>query len=115
MSNSLGDAFETRAQAFLTRRGWRLLARNYRCREGEIDLIMRDRGGVLVFVEVRARRDQRFGGACASITVEKRRRLVQAARHYLMTRPGGPCRFDVVAFDGPEQTLSWVRNAFDAD
>ncbi|GAB3630358.1 YraN family protein [Pandoraea terrae] len=114
MSNLLGEAFETRARQYLERRGWRLITRNYRCRGGEIDLIMRDRGGVLVFVEVRARSHHRFGGACESITAAKRRRIVLAARHYLLRRPAGACRFDVVAFDGPDHTLSWVRNAFEA-
>jgi len=115
MSNQLGESFEARAQVMLERRGWRLVARNYRCRGGEIDLIMRDRAGVLVFVEVRARRRTDFGGAAASITAAKRRRLTLAARHYLLRRPGGRCRFDVVAFDGHPAVVSWLPDAFRAD
>ncbi|VVE54235.1 YraN family protein [Pandoraea iniqua] len=115
MSNQLGESFEARAQAMLERRGWRLVARNYRCRGGEIDLIMRDRAGVLVFVEVRARRRTDFGGAAASITAAKRRRLTLAARHYLLRRPAGRCRFDVVAFDGHPAVVSWLPDAFRAD
>lgn len=114
MSSQLGETFETRAQALLERRGWRLVSRNYRCRGGEIDLIMRDRDGVLVFVEVRARRRADFGGALQSITAAKRRRLILAARHYLLRRPAGRCRFDVIAFEGWPPVVRWLPDAFDA-
>lgn len=83
---------------------------------GEIDLIMRD-GDTLVFVEVRQRRNARFGGAVASVTATKQRRIVQAARAYLMRLPSPPpCRFDVVAItgDGAEPQVEWIRAAFDA-
>ena len=74
---------------------------------------MRDRDGTLVFVEVRARRDDRFGGAAASIGAAKRRRIVFAATHYLRDQPRPPpCRFDVVAVDG--ERIEWLRAAFDA-
>ncbi|AKM32734.2 YraN family protein [Pandoraea faecigallinarum] len=115
MSNQLGVSFESRAQSLLERRGWRLVARNYRCRGGEIDLIMRDRAGVLVFVEVRARARSDFGDAAQSITHGKRRRLVLAARHYLLRRPAARCRFDVVTFDGRPPVAGWLPDAFRAD
>ncbi len=115
MSNQLGVSFEGRAQALLERRGWRLVTRNYRCRGGEIDLIMRDRAEVLVFVEVRARTRSDFGGAADSITRAKRRRLMLAARHYLLRRPATRCRFDVVAFDGRPPVARWLPDAFRAD
>jgi putative endonuclease len=106
-----GDA-EERAAEFLARRGLAIVMRNYRTRAGEIDLIARD-GDTLVFVEVRMRAGGRFGGAAASITERKRRRIVAAARQFLMRIPRvPPCRFDVVAIDRGEP--EWIRGAFDA-
>lgn len=81
--NTLGQAAEDLAAAHLQAAGLRLLARNHLCRFGEIDLICRE-GEVVVFVEVRQRRSERFGGAAASITTRKRLRIWRAARHYLM-------------------------------
>lgn len=115
----VGDQAEDRALAHLQQQGLRLVCRNYRLAGGprqrgaEIDLVMTAPDGTLVFVEVRARRDTSRGGAAASVTGAKQRRLVRAAQHYLMglaTLP--PCRFDVVAVDG--DTLSWLPAAFDA-
>jgi putative endonuclease len=114
-----GDAGEARALAHLQRHGLTLVERNYRvaggpqARGGEVDLILRDRDGTLVFVEVRVRTDNRHGGAASSVTATKRRRLVLAATHYLMAFASPPpCRFDVVAIDG--DSLDWLRGAFDA-
>lgn len=110
---------EARALAYLQRQGLRLVERNYRVargpsrRAGEIDLVLRDPDGTLVFVEVRTRRGRGAGGAAASVTAAKRSRLVYAAQHYLLRFDRvPPCRFDVVAIDGDE--LSWLRAAFDA-
>lgn len=113
-----GDAFEERARVHLEDAGLRLLARNFHTRYGELDLVMRDRR-TLVFVEVRYRRGRGFGGAGASVDASKRQRLVRAAEGFLAAHPqlsSLPCRFDVVAFDGPEAAvqLVWTRNAFDA-
>jgi putative endonuclease len=115
----VGDAAEQRALAHLQRQGLELLERNYRLAGGprvrgaEIDLILREPDGTLVFVEVRARRDRQAGGAAASVTAAKQRRIVRAAQHYLMRWPRlPPCRFDVVAIDGDQ--LQWLRAAFDA-
>ncbi len=116
MSNQLGAAYEARALQYLRRQRLTLVTCNYRCRRGEIDLIMRDPDGVLVFVEVRARRQRDFGGALESVTTRKRQRLVAAAEHYVATQTmeWPACRFDVIAFDGPPDTApQWVRNAFD--
>ena len=88
--------------------GLRLVELNFRCKGGEIDLIMRD-GATLVFVEVRQRADMEHGGAAASITPAKLRRLVRAAQVYLLRFPKTPaCRIDVVAIDGEQ--LEWLRN-----
>lgn len=112
-----GDAAEDAALAHLQKAGLRLVARNYRTPGrggGEIDLIVHDpRDGTLVFVEVRQRTSRSHGGAGGSITGVKQRRLVFAARHYLMTlRTPPPCRFDVVLVE-PEG-IQWLVAAFDA-
>jgi putative endonuclease len=118
-TRTIGDAAEARALAYLVARGLVPVARNYRvargprARGGEVDLIMRDGDGTLVFVEVRARRDARHGGAAASIGATKRQRLVFAASHYLRRFAAPPaCRFDVVSMEGDR--IEWLRAAFDA-
>lgn len=118
-TRAIGDAGEARALAHLQRHGLVLEARNYRvaagpnARGGEIDLILRDRDGTLVFAEVRSRRGHGFGGAAASIGPTKQRRLVFAAEHYLRRlRSTPPCRFDVVVIEG--ERIEWLRGAFDA-
>ncbi|MDP2004325.1 MAG: YraN family protein [Rubrivivax sp.] len=114
-----GDAAETRALAWLQARGLQLVERNYRvargpsARGGEIDLVMRDRDGTLVFVEVRKRRGGAHGGAAASVGAAKQRSLVLAAQHYLLRFVAPPpCRFDVLALDG--DAIEWLQAAFDA-
>ena len=106
-----GAAAEALAERFLRDRGVRIVERNWRCRGGEIDIIARD-GPTLVFVEVRLRRSSAFGGAAASITAAKRRRLGIAARHYL-GRLGHepPCRFDAILLDSLEPArIEWLRD-----
>lgn len=108
----IGDAAEDRALAYLQERGLSLVARNFRCRAGELDLVMRD-GQALVFVEVRQRADARHGGAAASVTPAKQARLLRAAQVFLQReRSLPPCRFDVVAIDGDR--LDWIRDAIQA-
>lgn len=107
-----GREAETAAARYLEQRGLRVVERNFRIRGGEIDLICRD-GRTLVFVEVRLRTRRDFGGAAASITVAKQRRIVLAARHYLAGRPDCDCRFDCVLLDG--ERIDWLRDAFAAD
>ena len=110
-----GNAAEDAALAHLLAAGLTLVERNYRTPGrggGEIDLVMRDRDGTLVFVEVRSRAGNAFGGAGASIGAIKQRRIVFAARHYLlrMSVPP-PCRFDVVLV---QDSVQWLKAAFDA-
>lgn len=108
-----GREAEARACTYLQGRGLRPVARNFRCRLGEVDLIMAD-GDTLVFVEVRYRGHPGFGSGAESIDLRKRRRLIAAAQTYLQ-RTGAhdrPCRFDVVSLRGTE--LDWTRAAFDA-
>ncbi len=107
-----GRAAEALAARFLEGHGLRVVERNYRCRRGEIDLIARD-GATLVFVEVRLRTGERFGGAAASVDARKRARVLAAARHYLARRPDTPCRCDVVLLDRLDaERVEWIRDAF---
>jgi putative endonuclease len=107
-----GQSGEDDALRHLQAQGMILRERNFRCKGGEIDLIMEDRK-TLVFVEVRKRAQARHGGAAASITSAKQRRLIIAAQFYLMRyKMPPPCRFDVVAIDGME--LTWLKNAIEA-
>ncbi len=115
----LGSEAEDLALRYLQQRGLRLVERNYRvaagpsARAGEVDLILRDKDGTLVFVEVRARADLRHGGAAASVTPAKQRRLIYAAQHYLLTMATPPpCRFDVLAIDG--EAIEWIQAAFES-
>jgi putative endonuclease len=117
--HSAGRWAEQAALEYLADCGLTCLARNHRSRFGEIDLVMRD-GEVLVFVEVRFRRDDRFGGGVESVTRAKRRRLLAAARHYLgQLRQARlpPCRFDVVSVSRPNYRphFEWIRDAFTED
>jgi putative endonuclease len=115
-TKKVGDAAEDEALLFLQQQGLRLVCRNYRTPGrggGEIDLIMRDPDGTLVFVEVRRRTSSLYGGAAASVGRTKQRRVVFAAQHYLFqvkTLP--PCRFDVL--EVTPAGCQWLRAAFDA-
>lgn len=115
-TKQVGDAAEEAALQYLEKANLRLLERNYRTPGrggGEIDLIMRAPDGTLVFVEVRQRRSSSHGGAAASISAPKQRRIVFAARHYLMRlRQPPPCRFDVVLLE--HGGIQWLQAAFDA-
>jgi putative endonuclease len=118
-SKGVGDDGEARAWLHLQRQGLTLVQRNYRVargprsRGGEIDLVLRDRDGTLVFVEVRLRAGASHGGAAASVGWAKQRSLVLAAQHYLRRFAAPPaCRFDVVAIDG--ERVEWIKAAFDA-
>lgn len=108
-----GKEAEDAAAAYLQDQGLELLARNWRCRGGEIDLVCRH-GASLVFVEVRARSRSDYGGAAASITQAKRQRLIHAARQYLAGLGRvPPCRFDAVLVEAGQ--LSWLQDAFQAE
>lgn len=111
-----GDAAEDDALDFLQNAGLRVVTRNYRTAGrggGEIDLIMRERDGTVVFVEVRSRRASTHGGAAGSVTFAKQRRIIFAAQCWLAraaTLP--PCRFDVVSVEAGR--IEWLKAAFNA-
>ena len=108
-----GDAAEDAAAKHLAAAGCRIVARNARYRDGEVDLVARERD-VLVFVEVRMRVSLRFGGAAVSVNTLKQKRIARAAQHWLLGEYGErwpACRFDVVTFDG-NGTIEWIRDAF---
>ena len=111
-----GERAEAQALDALVLRGWQPLARNVRCRAGEIDLVLRD-GDTIVFVEVRQRSRDDYGGAAASVGAAKQRRILRTAQWWLLRRYGQrawpPCRFDVIAFDGAGG-MQWLPAAFDA-
>ncbi|MDI6748818.1 MAG: YraN family protein [Pseudomonadota bacterium] len=109
---ALGDAGEEIAARHLAACGLRVVTRNFRVKGGEIDLVCRE-GGITVFVEVRARARTDFGGAAASITPAKQRRLILAARHWLARHGDSPCRFDCVLIDGGK--IEWLKDAFRLD
>lgn len=122
-TKAVGDAAELVALAHLRVAGLQLLEANYRTPGrggGEIDLIMKDADGTLVFIEVRQRASQSHGGAGASISAVKQKRIVFAARHYLTRfKSLPPCQFDVVLIHGKlgagdAPTIEWLRSAFDA-
>ncbi len=107
-----GAAGEAQALQYLQEQGLVLVQQNFRCKTGEIDLIMRH-GQTLVFVEVRARASNRHGGAAASVTPAKQRKLIRAAQFYLQRfRAMPPCRFDVIAIDSG--VMNWLKNAIEA-
>ena len=108
-----GDAAEEAAARHMAAAGCRIVARNARYRDGEVDLIARERD-LLVFVEVRMRVSARFGGAAVSVDSLKQRRVARAAQHWLLREYGDrwpACRFDVVTVDG-SGTIEWIRDAF---
>lgn len=116
---SRGAAVEAAALAYLKKAGLADVAANANYRGGELDLVMRDKD-TLVFVEVRYRRDPRFGGGAASVDVVKRRKLIHAAQMFLLAHreyADAPCRFDVIEADGDPEAprLNWLRDAFRGD
>ena len=113
-----GAAAEALAARHLEAHGYAILARNVRCRGGEVDLIADD-GRSLVFAEVRLRKNGRFGGAAASITASKQQRVILAAQHWLAgdgrRHANRACRFDAILLDGLDTArIEWIRGAFDA-
>lgn len=117
MSRKIGALAEQHACDYLVAQGLQWVVSNYSCRLGEIDLIMRD-SGYLVFVEVRARVSNAFGGALASITYSKRQKLIKTASLYLSVNKlhdKQPIRFDIVSMEGAPPSVSWIKNAFGSD
>ncbi len=113
-----GAKAEEVARIYLQQQGLRLVERNYRCRQGEIDLIMQD-GESLVFIEVRYRKTTGFGSPAESVTPSKQRRIIMTANHYLQSKNNAnmpPCRFDMLAIVGKEQqNIDWIKDAFQAN
>ena len=114
-----GAQLEGVARSFLEQAGLTLVSHNFRCRLGEIDLVMRDHD-TLIFVEVRGRGSTRFGSPAETVTQAKQMRLIRAAQIFLRTHPefaDWPCRFDVVALATKQRSAraQWIKNAFDAN
>lgn len=106
-----GEKAEDQAHRFLLAQGLKPVRRNFRCKQGELDLIMMD-GSTLVIVEVRFRQSNRFGGAAESVTSVKQSRIIAATHTYLSTiNQYGPIRFDVIAMSG-SGGIEWIKNAF---
>lgn len=116
MSILAGSRAELIAHQYLLKQGLKLVESNFRCKVGEIDLIMYD-GAILVFVEVRARTSSEFGDALSSVSYFKQRKLIKTASYYLLKKglhDKLTVRFDVVALDGSNYKVTWVKQAFDA-
>lgn len=116
LPGAIGANFEQATESYLRGHGLETLCRNYRCRRGEIDLVMRDRD-FIVFVEVRYRANAEFGDPLETITASKQRRIIAAATHYLAGEPRykhSPCRFDAVGVTGTGSSIEydWIRDAF---
>ncbi len=114
----IGESMEARAERFLCRQGLAPVARNFKCRGGELDIVMTE-GERIVFIEVRYRKSSRYGGAAASVGYHKQRRIQLAAQLFLLQQPSlanRPCRFDVFAIEGnPEKpVVNWIKDAFQA-
>lgn len=110
-----GAEGERAARLYLESRGLRFMDAGWRCRLGELDLVMVE-NDVLAFIEVRTRQRGSLVSPAESVGLHKRRRVIQAARHWLMRHPefaDMPARFDVVAIEGDESSIDWIRNAFD--
>ena len=115
---TLGEQAELYARKYLEKQVLIWLTSNFRCRVGEIDLIMKTCEGELVFIEVRRRSSIKFGGAAASVTASKQKKIMKTAALYLLKYPHQGqhgVRFDVLAFDGKPARLTWIKRAFDAD
>lgn len=118
-TQAIGALAEELAARHLQAKGLRVLARNVRCRGGEIDLVCVDPARTVVFVEVRLRRNPRFSSAAESITQRKQQRIIFAARWWLQgaghQHACAPCRFDAVLLDSLDaSSVHWLQGAFDA-
>ncbi|KTD72415.1 YraN family protein [Legionella tucsonensis] len=111
-----GRIAEEKALAYLKKQGLKLVTKNYNCRLGEIDLIMRDKEQ-LVFIEVRLRTSIQFGGGIASVTYAKKQKILKAATYYMLHHQNHDpaLRFDVVSIDGKSASISWIKDAFGMD
>ncbi|MBI1821598.1 MAG: YraN family protein [Nitrospirae bacterium] len=115
ITQEYGQEAENHAAQFLARRGYAILEKNYKTRFGEIDLIAKDQE-YLVFVEIKARKNDHFGGARAAITPTKRKKIIQMAKFYIFSKKiESDVRFDVVLILGPidSPSVELIQNAFD--
>lgn len=115
LTQEYGRLAEEQALHYLQERGFKLVKKNYSCRLGEIDLIMRDRE-YLVFIEVRSRSHSGYGDGAASISYAKRQKIIKTTSHFLLMnqlQDKYPLRFDVISIDGKLGSISWIENAFD--
>ena len=111
--NTLGNQAEKVALSYLEQQGLTLIKKNYQTRLGEIDLIMQD-GKSIVFVEVRLRKNNIFGGASESITQVKQRKIAKVAEQFLQHHGNQPCRFDAIVMEKAEiQHIQWIKHAFE--
>ncbi len=116
LPTSIGSELEKSTESYLNKRGLRTVHRNYRCRLGEIDLVMDD-GEFIIFVEVRYRRDHRYGNPLETITIHKQKRIIRAATQFLLCKPeyrDRPCRFDAVGVsqNNGHVEYDWIKDAF---
>lgn len=117
ITQETGLLAEQKALDYLIKHGLKLVLRNYSCRVGEIDLIMRN-GAYLVFIEVRYRSSMSYGGGIASVTYAKRQKIVKTSTHYMMKHKiydKFPIRFDVIGIDGKSGAITWIKDAFGGD
>jgi putative endonuclease len=115
-SHARGRAAEARACAYLVDAGLVVLARNYRCRRGELDLVLRD-GAIVVVAEIRYRADNAFGTPAETVDGRKQMKLIACTQRFLQSHPAlaaAPLRFDVVALHGADGRIEWIRDAFRA-
>ena len=121
----IGDQVEDLVVSYLLEKGLKIIAQNYLCKMGEVDIIARDKEG-LIFVEVRYRKNSQFGGSVFSVNKSKQKKLIKAAAHYLQTHRltnKVACRFDVMAIEGKiafgmpltAEQINWIKGAFDAN
>ena len=112
-----GHVAEEKALTYLMKQGLKLVMKNYYCRMGEIDLIMHDKEH-LVFIEVRSRVSEQFGGGIASVTYAKKQKIIKAATYYMLAHQEHnklALRFDVISIDGKSASITWIKDAFGAD
>ncbi|KTD11838.1 hypothetical protein Lgra_1296 [Legionella gratiana] len=117
MTQEKGRVAEEKALAYLTKQRLKLVMKNYHCRFGEIDLIMND-SNYLVFIEVRSRASNQFGGGISSVTYTKRQKILKTAGCFLLEHQKYnqfALRFDVVSIDGKSASISWIKDAFGTD
>ncbi len=117
LTQEAGQLAEQKALDYLITQGLKLVDRNYFCRLGEIDLIMREKD-YLVFIEVRSRTNRQFGDGIASITYAKRQKIIKTTAYYLLKnniQDQYPIRFDVISIDGPSGIITWLKDAFNTD